>query len=762
MVVRKPSTRFFGLGTRLLLLGLIGVFPVFFAIKNYLSNFDDFLIRGQQEALLEKSLTFSAALNGQNGLFDFPQNIGNSLNGDVGTILNYVWDTRSIVPYRLDNPIILDGNLDDWNSTANALNYLKTYSTDNLLSSRAGYDPFSLSFQNMVGTFGDFLYALFIVDDDKVIYRANNSLNLEKSDNLQIALVNQDGKFMHYTLAPFKQDVLPFTKTPIYINAFSTGEGANIATLYPENKIQAVVSQTLFGYLIELRIHKSLVGDKLAFAIADVDQESGEVKSLIGTAGVKKMNDLGTILVGSPKISQILNNFNDSQSRVLRNNNQLLGTRIWIADKDCTVRAYAGSLNDSEIEKDTDTSIFSTLFRKFLAKPVYDFEDLPESTGCKTNPVINQVITEGSTNVDRRLSSDDKTVILSAYAPVNDSQGQIVGIVGVESSLARLIRERNKSIESLFGDVFFALSFSFVALLIFAFWLTSRIRKLSYDTNTASSTEGKVIRANLVGNKWSDELGDLSRTISNQWRQMGEYNKKLESYNQYLGQYKDKLRHEMQTPTSVVKSSLELIAMENKDKEISPFIQRAQQGSDSLSHLLQSLSQAKNIEGAVKNEQKEWFNLTQEIKNYADNFQEVYPNQTFSLNITNRKILMNGTAWLIRQMLDKVVDNAVEFSSKNQKIDFSLTASSDFKNIIFKVENFGPLLPEKMSEYIFDFMVSVREVKNKKAHLGLGLYMAQLIAQFHNGSIKAKNNETLNGVIVEISIPISNEAIFDE
>ena len=123
---------------------------------------------------------------------------------------------------------------------------------------------------------------------------------------------------------------------------------------------------------------------------------------------------------------------------------------------------------------------------------------------------------------------------------------------------------------------------------------------------------------------------------------------------------------------------------------------------------------------------------------------------------------MNGTAWLIRQMLDKVVDNAVEFSSKNQKIDFSLTASSDFKNIIFKVENFGPLLPEKMSEYIFDFMVSVREVKNKKAHLGLGLYMAQLIAQFHNGNIKAKNNETLNGVIVEISIPISNEAIFDE
>ncbi len=60
------------------------------------------------------------------------------------------------------------------------------------------------------------------------------------------------------------------------------------------------------------------------------------------------------------------------------------------------------------------------------------------------------------------------------------------------------------------------------------------------------------------------------------------------------------------------------------------------------------------------------------------------------------------------------------------------------------VENQGPPLPEAMRGKLFESMVSVRgersrEGKNAEPHLGLGLYVARLIAEFHGGSIGARD-----------------------
>ena len=99
-------------------------------------------------------------------------------------------------------------------------------------------------------------------------------------------------------------------------------------------------------------------------------------------------------------------------------------------------------------------------------------------------------------------------------------------------------------------------------------------------------------------------------------------------------------------------------------------------------------------------------------------------------------------------MLDKLVDNAVSFSAEGDEISVALCIYGNETRI--DVTNPGPPLPERMRTQMFDSMVSVRPNKDSK-HLGLGLYIAKLIADGHGGRIQAENIE--GGVSISVLLP---------
>ena len=107
-----------------------------------------------------------------------------------------------------------------------------------------------------------------------------------------------------------------------------------------------------------------------------------------------------------------------------------------------------------------------------------------------------------------------------------------------------------------------------------------------------------------------------------------------------------------------------------------------------------------------------------------------------------------GSPELLIQMLDKLVDNAVDFSTAGDTVAIELTGDVDTLSV--SVTNPGPPLPERMRSQLFDSMVSMREGKDSR-HLSHGLYFAKLIAEGHGGSITADNID--GGVIFAVSIP---------
>jgi K+-sensing histidine kinase KdpD len=129
-------------------------------------------------------------------------------------------------------------------------------------------------------------------------------------------------------------------------------------------------------------------------------------------------------------------------------------------------------------------------------------------------------------------------------------------------------------------------------------------------------------------------------------------------------------------------------------------------------------------------------------------YRDAYPERFFQFDCELKTAAMTGAPELLIQMLDKLIDNAVGFSAHGDTITIAL--GEKHERYTLSVSNPGPPLPEQMRTQLFDSMVSVRQGGEDK-HLGLGLYVAKLIAEGHDGSIAASNDA--DGVTFTVSLP---------
>jgi signal transduction histidine kinase len=103
-------------------------------------------------------------------------------------------------------------------------------------------------------------------------------------------------------------------------------------------------------------------------------------------------------------------------------------------------------------------------------------------------------------------------------------------------------------------------------------------------------------------------------------------------------------------------------------------------------------------------------------------------------------------------MLDKLVDNAVQFSYEDKPVIVRTRKVGDCAEI--SVLNEGPEVPENIRDRLFDPMVSYGKTNAKHSHLGLGLFVVRLIAEYHKGTAWAENRLDHQGVCVTVSIPL--------
>ena len=687
------------------------------------------LLESRKETLMFSAKAVASALVGRPDLFDHE-------------LFHSLKQGRDLYLFHLSNPMRLNGKVDDW---VPELNEVEEFNDNHLLFTDPSYEYDSFHFSPIIGQRGAYLYALFMVTDDKVVYRQKRSLRLDQSDHLQIAFEDKNGQLQRYFIT---------TIVPGWVNGFlMSNDLDDMIPIKNETRIQGVWATTQDGYHIEMRIPMSLIGRKLAFAICDVDDpKSRNIKYIIGTANTEKKEVFGWLLSPSSTIVEILKTISRPHSR------------IRVIDQNRRVRASYGSLEAEKLEEQTEPDTNSFGIKKIISRlkrlltPIYSLftEPLPADFTLPSSQLAAldiQGIQEGlagTSSITNYSTADGQVEIMAAITPLIENNS-IMGAVIVEQTTNSILAITNLLIEKSISFSILIFIFANMGLLLFASRISSRIRRLSDQAARAISKNGRIIDT-IQPVPGHDEIGDLSNTLSSMLNQM-------KNQSEYKEKMADNLEHEMRTPLAGVSASLKNIAHEliNPPKRINDYLNWALKDVQRLEKLLAAIRDATSLRDALDRDFREDFDLAEALSLWLDlAWRSAFTNVIFTFDKPAEKHLIHGDPDRIRQAIDKLIENGVSFHKPDTPIELHLSQKGSYVRL--EVINQGPPISKHKQGQIFNSMVSMRSVKGGRAHLGLGLYVVRTIIEHHGGSVSAVSlKDGRKGAVFSIILPNVNK-----
>lgn len=429
------------------------------------------------------------------------------------------------------------------------------------------------------------------------------------------------------------------------------------------------------------------------------------------------------------------------------------GLRIWVVDTQLRLVATAGSLRHKQ-SLAADPATFGPLeklvnyalepvFNRMFPPPVLPDEEFIPNDVVFGGRELERAL-DGTPGLRRRAGAKPRTTILAAAHPVWVGE-KVVGAVIVEENTDAIVSLGNRAFQQLAAVTLIAFAAVALVLLLFASRLSWRLRRLRDEAENAIDSQGRM-RGLVTAEHANDEIGDLSRAFSTMLERLAHYNAHLEKLAQ-------RLSHELRTPIAVVRSSLDNIKLQTLPADAGVYLERAEGGLNRLDTILTRMAEATRLEQAVRNEERAPFDAKAVLSGCVSGYAAAHPQAKFELAMTSEPVTLTGAPDLFAQMLDKLAANAADFATPGTAINVSLQRLG--QEALIQFSNSGPPLPPEVAERLFDSMISVRKsaANGNNPHLGLGLYIVRLIAEFHGGRASARNWDNGSGVTFAIALP---------
>ncbi|MFN0164777.1 MAG: ATP-binding protein [Burkholderiales bacterium] len=430
-------------------------------------------------------------------------------------------------------------------------------------------------------------------------------------------------------------------------------------------------------------------------------------------------------------------------------------SRVWVVDRKRRLLALAGSLTLPRSGVDAappsawervESTLLRPLYARLLTRPGTDFDDSLAESVISGAIEVERALT-GIATVGKRLSVDERAEIVSAAHPVF-AGNDVIGAVVVEETTNAIASFATRALEKLITATLAATLVTAIVLLLVASSITRRVVRLSDDALAALDTERRRIaperlRAIERAGRSGDEIGDLSRSFATL---LG----RIAQQHDYLEKLGTRLAHELRTPIAVVRSSLDNLREGSLNAAAMVYLKRAEEGVSRLSAMLSRMSEARRVEEAVGASPREAYDARQVVAGCVEGYRDAAPGRHFDLRLPEAPLRVSGSPDLLAQALDKLVSNALDFARAGSPISVALDRAGT--SAVVSVTNQGPPLAEAVRDSLFDSMVSARDADGTaEPHLGLGLFIVRLVAEFHGGHAAAV--ELPDGVRFEMRLP---------
>lgn len=206
--------------------------------------------------------------------------------------------------------------------------------------------------------------------------------------------------------------------------------------------------------------------------------------------------------------------------------------------------------------------------------------------------------------------------------------------------------------------------------------------------------------------------------------------------------------HELKTPVTVIATSLKVLEMETGPQK---WIDKAMAQTEKLKELINALVTLSRMDEENSPLCPAPFNADTAAREAAEAFSELAEVKGCTLQCSIQPdIIYNGDEQAVRQLCSILLDNAVKYALPDTTISFSLKGTK--KGILIRTANAcEPISTEHLDKLFDRFYRADPSHNSKTGGFGIGLSIAQAIAEGHRGSIHAESkNSTSVEFIAEL------------
>ena len=339
---------------------------------------------------------------------------------------------------------------------------------------------------------------------------------------------------------------------------------------------------------------------------------------------------------------------------------------------------------------------------------------------------------------------DPGSTVMHVAAPIRDDSGAIVGVLTVAKPNRTIEPFIARSQQVVLRWGLLLLGVALAVGLFAAWWLSRQLHGLQRYARAV--TAGERARLPHASGEFQ-ALGDALETMRG----------RLEG-KQYVEQYVHTLTHEMKSPLAAIRGSAELLEGEDQARPMSEadrrrFANRIRRQSERLALMIDKLLALAAVEHRQQLDDPKRLDVRDTLEEALElarpGLDQAGVECRVQLPVDGLEI--RGDAFLLRQALVNLLENAADFAPRDSIVE--LSASAGDGRCLFEVRDRGAGVPGYALERVFERFYSLARPEGGSRSSGLGLCFVAEVAALHGGGAELRNREG-GGAVASLWLPL--------
>ncbi|HVI58995.1 MAG TPA: two-component system sensor histidine kinase CreC [Luteimonas sp.] len=335
---------------------------------------------------------------------------------------------------------------------------------------------------------------------------------------------------------------------------------------------------------------------------------------------------------------------------------------------------------------------------------------------------------------------DPDSTVMHVAAPIRDARGAIVGVLTVAKPNQAIAPFIARSQQAVLRWGLVLLGTALLVGIAAAWWLSRQLGRLQRYAHAVTAGE-RVALPRTAG-----EFDDLGRALETM-------RDRLEG-KQYVEQYVHALTHELKSPLSAIRGSAELLEAPLPEADRARFVASIRVQGERMAQMIDKLLALAAVEHRQRLEQPAPVALAALLDEAVAQVETKAAAAGVSLSRTavDPAAVAVGDAFLLRQAVANLLDNAIDFAPRGSAVEAGLRREGG--SVCISVADRGPGVPDYAIGRVFERFYSLPRPDGGSRSSGLGLCFVAQVAELHGGQAALANRDG-GGALATLDLPMA-------